>query len=105
LGFSTLKNALVVIYFGDGFDVLPSDDPEYKRLDFPRRFSIQKTNCGIKFTPNENFQTVPPQEVLVFQIKIRKSQKIQRREITIQFSSETSWGIKEIKAPIEITKK
>lgn len=104
LGFSTLKNALVVIYLGDGVDVVPCDDPEYNRLDFPKRFTIQKTHCGIKFTPKENFQTVPPQEVLVFQTKIRKPKNLQKGEVTIQFSSENSWGLREIKAPIEIVK-
>jgi hypothetical protein len=111
LGFSTLKNAVVEIYFGDtGLDVVPCDDPRYSRLDFPKKFSIQKTHCGILFTPKHNFQTIPPQEVLVFQTIVRVLKNIQKGEVKIgkaeiQFSSENSWGIKKVKAPIEIGKK
>jgi hypothetical protein len=105
LGFTTLKNALVEIYFGDtGLEVVPCDDPRYVGLDFPKRFSIQKTHCGILFTPKDNFQTIPPQEVMIFQTILRKPINTQKGEVIIQFSSESSWGLREIKALIEIIK-
>jgi len=105
LGFSTLKNAMIEIYFGDGFEVVPWDYKRYKRLDFNKKFSIQKTHCGVVFTPNDNFQTIPPQEILVFQTIMRKPKNMQKGEVTIQFSSENSWGLKKTKAPIEFVKK
>ncbi|MGA2309432.1 MAG: hypothetical protein ABSG57_07790 [Candidatus Bathyarchaeia archaeon] len=105
LGFTTLKNVAVEIYFGDGFEVVPSDDPKYTRLDFPRKFSRQKTHCGVVFAPSDNFQTIPPQEVFVFQNIVRTPKNMQKGMVTVYVFSENSWGMKEIKAPIEIKKK
>lgn len=102
LGFSTLKNSTVEIYFGDGFEVVPCSDPRYAGLDFAKRFTIQKVHSGILFAPNDNFQTLPPQEVFIFPCIIQVLKAKQKGRVTIQFFSENSWGMTVIKAPIEI---
>jgi hypothetical protein len=100
-----LKSALIEIYFGDGFEVVPCGDERYKGLDFFKSFSIQKTHCGVVFTPKDNFQTIPPQEMLIFQTVLRKPKNMQTSEVIIQFSSENSWGMRKVKVPIRVVKR
>lgn len=102
MGFSTLKNARIEIYFGNGFEVVPSEDTRYCNLDFPKKFSIMKNNCGVIFSPMDSFQTIPPQEVFIFQTIVRPPRRLERKTIIVHFASENSWGLREIKAPIEI---
>lgn len=104
LGSSTLKNATIAIYFGEGFEVVPCKDPKYTHLDFPKKFSIQKHKGGVVFSPNDNFQTISPLMTFVFQTIVRAPKNMQSGKVTIYFSSENSWGAKEITADIEIRK-
>ena len=101
-GFSTLKNGRIEIYFGDGFEVLPFEHPRYRNLDFPKKFSIMKANCGVIFSPMDNFQTLAPQEVFTFQTIVRPSRKIERDKVSVHFASENSWGVKEIISPMDV---
>lgn len=79
LGFSTLKNGTVLIYFGDQFEkskcrIIPSNKEEYDKLEFKKRFSTQKAHAGVSFSPKENFLTMPPQEWFVFPVIVEISQ-------------------------------
>ena len=103
MGFSTLKNARIEIYFGDGFEVVPSEDARYCNLDFPKKFSVMKTNCGVIFSPMDSFQTLPPQEVFIFQTIVHPPRKLLRETVIVHFASENSWGLREIEAPIEMS--
>jgi len=103
MGFSTLKNARIEIYFGDGFEVVPFADARYRNLDFTKKFSVMKTNCGVIFSPMDSFQTLPPQEVFIFQTIVHPPRKLLRETVIVHFASENSWGLREIEAPIEMS--
>jgi hypothetical protein len=92
LGFSTLKDAKVIIYFENGIIIVPCPNEKYNELDFVKKFSTQKCNCAAMFAPKENFLTLPPQEWLIFPIIVQSPEKELVSRITIHFSSENSWG-------------
>jgi hypothetical protein len=106
LGFSTYKAPAVLIYFGKGFEIVPCDDKfekRYEGVDFHKKFSIQKRHGGAAFSPDDiRFHSFPPQEVLVFQIFVRLIGDTDRSYVTVQFSSEGSWGMTTIKRPFKI---
>ena len=104
LGFSTYKNGMVLIYFGGEFDIIPCDEKTYNELDFNKKFTIQTKHGGVAFTPKENFQSIPPQEVFIFPVLLRVPNIAKNGNIKIIFSSENSWGMKEILIPFEIVK-
>lgn len=107
LGFSTYKNATVLIYFGKHFKIIPCDDEEFgprlKKLDFSKCFSLQKRHGGIAFAPKENCISIPPQEVFLFPVYLHVPASVPKEErwITVQFYSENSWGMTEVKVPFE----
>jgi hypothetical protein len=106
LGFSTLKNGTVLIYFGDQFEkskcnIIPSDKEEYSNLEFRRRFGIQKAHAGVSFSPKENFLTMPPQEWFIFPIIVEISDCELDSNIEVQFYSENSWGVTKYHAQIK----
>ena len=106
LGFSSLKNGTVLIYFGEQFKtskctIVPCDDHEYDKLDFKKCFSIQKVHAGVLFTPKDNFLTIPPQEWFVFPVVVDIPQCKLDSKVKVQFYSENSWGVTEHIAPIK----
>jgi hypothetical protein len=101
-GFSTLKNAMVLIYFGKGFQIVASGDPRYDNIDFRKDFSVQKNNCGVGFLPTKNFQTLPPQEWFLFPVIVITPKKQEVPRIEIQLSSENSWGMTKYAASISV---
>jgi hypothetical protein len=101
-GFSTLKNAMVLIYFGKGFEIIPAEDPKYDNIDFKKYFSVQKGNCGVGFVPTRNFQTLTPQEWFIFPVIVKSPKKQEMPTVEIQLSSENSWGMTKCNAKIEI---
>jgi hypothetical protein len=106
LGFSTLKNGTVLMYLGDQFEkstcrIIPSDDPEYDKLDFKKSFRIQKTHAGVSFSPKENFLTMPPQEWFVFPVIVEISHCELDSKVEVEFYSENSWGVTKYHAPIK----
>jgi hypothetical protein len=106
LGFSTLKNGTVLIYFGDQFEkskckIIPSDNEEYEKKDFKKRFSIQKAHAGVVFSPKENFITMPPQEWFVFPVIVEVPECELDSTLEVQFYSENSWGVTHHRAPIK----
>jgi len=106
LGFTTLKNAVVLIYFGKGFEIVPNDDGRYKQLDFNKHFSVQKGNCGVAFMPtHENYQSLPPQEWFLFPVIVKTPKWQIDRNIEIQLYSENSWGLTKYPATIHVIKK
>jgi hypothetical protein len=103
LGFSTLKNAVVLIYFGSGFGVVPFDDARYKQLDFSKFFSVQKVDYGVAFTPtHDNYQNLPPQEWFLFPLIIKTPKSPVSRNAEIQVYSENSWGLSKYPFLIQI---
>ena len=84
MGFSTLKNATVLIYFGKGFNVIGFKDSRYRDLDFEKMFTIQKCNSGVLFTPKDNFQTIVPQEWYLFPVIVKTPKKVLDK-IEVQF--------------------
>lgn len=106
LGFSTLKNATVLIYFGDQFEkskcrIIPSDTEEYNKKEFKKCFRIQKAHAGVSFTPTENFLTMPPQEWFIFPVIVEISECELDSKVVVQFYSENSWGVTQYRAPIK----
>jgi hypothetical protein len=105
LGFTTLKNAVFLIYFGEGFEIVPYDDARYVQLDFSKHFSVQKGNCGVAFMPtHNNYQSLPPQEWFLFPVIIKSPKSQVRPNVEIQVYSENSWGLTKYQALIHITK-
>ncbi len=104
LGFHTLKNALILIYFREGFEIIPHNDPKYDILDFKKTFTIQKCNYGASFSPLQNFQTMPPQEWFLFPLIVKTPKDNLDRDIEIQVHSENSWGIAKYPAKVEALK-
>jgi hypothetical protein len=104
LGFSTLKNATVLFYFGRDFEIIPFSDLRYRGLDFEKRFTIQKGNSGVLFTPKDNYQTIPPQEWFLFPVIIKTPKHELDSRAEIQFYSENSWGLTKYPASIKISK-
>lgn len=102
-GFSTLKNAMVLLYFGKGFEIVPFSDFKYRGLDFEKEFTIQKENCGALLAPMKNYQTIPPQEWFLFPLIVKTPSVESNHEITLQFGSETSWGLTEHRFIAQIT--
>ncbi len=106
LGFSTLKNTLVLIYFGQGFEIIPYEDDRYKKLDFSKYFSIQEGNCGVAFPPtHENYQCLSPQEWFLFPVIIKTPKSQIQQSIEIQLCSENSWGLTKCQVPIHVITK
>jgi hypothetical protein len=107
LGFHTYKNAMVILYFGPEIEVIPCDDFEYKpymkKLDFNKIYSVQKKHGGAAFSSKDNYLTIPPQEVFLFPVLVRIRKTPVRDFVLVQFSSETSWGITEVKKPIKLS--
>jgi hypothetical protein len=102
MGFSTLKNATVLIYFGNDFEIIPCTDAKYKGLDFEKKFTIQKQHSGAIFTPKDNFQTLVPQEWFLFPVIIKTPKELlDNSKFTIQFYSENSWGLTKYIATIK----
>ena len=95
LGFTTLKNSMIAIYFGKGIKIIPYDEKIYKNIDFVKKFSVQKCNNGVLFTPKDNWQTIPPQEWFLFPLILETSNDVLELEAKVLFSSEKSWGQKE----------
>ena len=91
-GYSTLKNATVLLYFERGVEIVPCDKPIYDNYDFVKDFSIQKGQCGISFNCLKNYLTIPPQEWFLFPI-ILKTKNALEQKINLQLYSESSWGI------------
>jgi hypothetical protein len=108
LGFHTYKNALVILYFGEEFEVIPCDDFEFKdrlhNLDFCKIYSVQKKHGGAAFNPKDNYLTIPPKEVFLFPVFVRVKRKPIREFVTLEFSSETSWGKTVMKIPMKLEK-
>jgi len=109
LGFSTLKNGTVLMYFGDQFEkskcrIIPSDNKEYDKKEFKKRFSIQKAHAGVSFSPRENFLTMPPQEWFVFPVIVEISDCKLDSKVEVQFYSENSWGVTKYNALIKTKK-
>ena len=104
LGFHTLKNALILIYFREGFEITPYNDPIYADLDFKKIFSVQKCNFGAAFSPNQNFQTLPPKEWFLFPLGVKTPKHNLDRNIEIQLHSENSWGLTTYPAKVETEK-
>lgn len=106
LGFHTYKNALVILYFGEEFEIITCDDSKFKdrlnRLDFYKAYSVQKKHGGAAFNPKDNYLTIPPKEVFLFPVFVRVKKKPIREFVTIEFSSETSWGKTVIKIPMKL---
>lgn len=106
LGFSTLKNGTVLVYFGDQFEkskcyIIPSNNEEYDKLEFKKCFSIQKAHAGVSFSPKENFLTMPPQEWFVFPVIVEISDCELDSKVEVQFYSENSWGVTKYHALIK----
>ena len=74
LGFNTLKNSTIAVYFGECFKVIPYNEALYLDVDFAKQFKIHKPHyCDsetlakkkteefgkeeVLFTPNNNFKT------------------------------------------------
>ena len=78
------------------FKILPNTYRGYKDLDFRKEFSIQERHGGIMFTPNENFLTIPPQEVYVFPmyVKTPKEEKDKQKR-TIIYANKEAWEFKQ----------
>lgn len=104
LGFHTLKNALILIYFKEGFEIVPYNDPKYDDLDFKKIFTVQKCNYGAAFSPHQNFQTLPPKEWFLFPLIVKTPKRNLDREIEIQLHSENSWGLTKYPAKVETVK-
>ena len=102
LGFSTLKSAMVLVYFGNSFEILPFSDHRYTELDFKKEFTIQKENQGVLFVPSKNYQTIPPQEWFLFPVIIKSPNAKQNRQVTFQLASENSWGLTEQHFTVQI---
>jgi hypothetical protein len=102
MGFSTLKNAMVLLYFGSGFEIVPFANSKYRGLDFEKEFTIQKENCGVLFVPTKNYQTIPPQEWFLFPVIVKSPNVKQDCKITLQFASENSWGLTEHHIKVQI---
>lgn len=102
MGFGTLKNAMVLLYFGHDFEIVPFKDSKYRELDFEKEFTIQKENCGALFTPKTNYQTIPPQEWFLFPVIVKAPNASQSCQITLQFASENSWGLTERHIAVQI---
>ena len=105
LGFSTLKNASIVIYFGKKFEILPFSDAKYIDIDFKKEFTVQKESGGAIFRPNKNFQTILPQMWLTFPVVVKVPNFEAPSKVIILVSSENSWGLTRYMAPLIITKK
>jgi hypothetical protein len=90
-GYSTLKNSVILIYFGQGIEIIPYKNLQYEQLDFKKSFSIQKCHRGVLFTPLKNFQTIPPQEWFVFPVIVKSSYRIVSL-VSFLLNSENSWG-------------
>ncbi len=94
LGFNTLKNTVILIYFRNGFEIFPYEDKRYKYLDFCKHFSIQKENVGVAFMPtHDNYQSIPPQEWFIFPIIVKTPKELCNQKVEIQVYSENSWGL------------
>jgi hypothetical protein len=107
LGFHTYENATVAIYFGTKFDIIPNDEKhgsKYAEIDFQKPFKIQKSYGGVRFTPSDdNFQSIPPQGCLLFPILVFSPKHApEDAKITIEFSSDNSWGITRMRKPYKI---
>lgn len=108
LGFSAYKNAMIIIYLGNEFEIFPCDDPQFgerlKKLDFFKTFAVQKKHGGAAFTSKDNFLTIPPQEVFLFPLFARLTKPVpkDKKHVHVEFSSESSWGITRVKVPLQI---
>jgi len=96
LGFHTYKNFTVKFYYGKKFKIVPSNYRGYKDLDFKKQFSIQKRLGGVMFTPQDNFLTIPPQEVYIFPMYVMAPKEKDEYTLKIEFNAENTWGMNEI---------
>lgn len=108
LGFHTYKNALVLLYFGKEIEIIPCNDDKLKdrldKLDFNKKYRVQKRHGGAAFNPKDNYLTIPPKEVFIFPIFVRVKETPIREKVTIEFSSETSWGKTVTEIPMKLKK-
>jgi len=106
LGFHTYKNALVILYFGEECEIIPCDDQVFKDrlqvLDFFKKYSVQKKHGGAAFNPKDNYITIPPKEVFLFDVLVKVQKEPIRKFVTLEFSSETSWGKTVIEIPMTL---
>lgn len=91
-GYSTLKNATVLIYFERGVTIVPCDESIYGQFDFTKDFSIQNRHCGVAFNCLKNCMTIPPQEWFLFPVILNTKNELEE-QINVQLYSENSWGI------------
>jgi len=106
LGFHTYENASVTVYPPKEFEIIPNDK-KYANIDFFKPFKVQKSYNGVRFTPtDDNFQSIPPQESLLFPILLKLPERASNQnvnaKIVTEFSSDNSWGITKISKPCKI---
>jgi hypothetical protein len=101
LGFTTLKNSSILVYFGEGFEILPCEFYKYVGLGYRKYFTVQKENGGAAFMPNhDNYQSIPPQEWFLFPLIVKAPKINVQRVAEIQVFSENSWGLTKI--PVKV---
>jgi hypothetical protein len=99
----TLKDCTFIFNFPKGFfSLLPFDDPAYKDLDFKKEFTIQKRNDACLFTPKNNFTTMSPSDCLIFPVIVKPLKESEEKfEITVEVSSQSTWGSSQYRFPIK----
>lgn len=102
----TLKDCTFIFNFPKGyFSLLPFDDPAYEHLDFKKEFTIQKRNNACLFTPKNNFNTISPSDCLIFPIIVKPLISSEKKlEVTVEVSSQSTWGSSQYGFPIKFLK-
>jgi len=102
LSLHTLKNCTVWFTLPENFKI--SEIQARKNVDFFKKYSIQKRNNAVKFSPTDNYLSVSPDDCLVFPIEAeveKPNDNWKSHRIEIQIASETTWGTYKYPFPIK----